>query len=63
VLKLGMGLKNLPQSVFIAKEEVLIMDHDAPAEYGGSSNVHEGLYRGNRVAIKILRSQVITKVC
>ena len=62
MLKLGTEVNNIPQSVLIAKEEVLIM-HDTRAVYGEFSDIHEASYRGNRVAIKILRSQVITKVC
>ena len=63
ILKLGAGVTTIPQSVFIEKEEVSTTYLDAPAGYGGFANVFEGLYRGNRVAIKSLRSQKVTKVC
>lgn len=63
MLKLGERAKVIPQSVVIEKEEISITNLDGPAGYGGFANVYEGLYRGNQVAIKSLRSQKITKVC
>lgn len=63
MLKLGWEVKTIPRSVYIEKEEVSIINSDTPAGYGGFANVLEGSYRGNRVAIKSLREQKITKVC
>ncbi len=63
MIKLGLGAYTIPQSILINKDEVK-MDGNMPMEYGGFANVHEGSYRGNRVAVKRLRcpfnSQVST---
>ena len=63
MLKLGEVAKRIPQSVFIASEEVSITNLDAPSGYGGFANVFEGSYRGNCVAIKSLRGPQVTTVC
>ena len=61
MIKLGLGADAIPQSVLINKEEIK-MDGNLPMEYGGFANVHEGSYRGNRVAIKRLRCPVGDRV-
>lgn len=61
MLKLGIETNAIPPSVLIAKEDVT-MDNAPPIGYGGFGNVHEGTYRGNRVAIKRLHSRTIDKV-
>jgi hypothetical protein len=57
MLKLGLGAHSIPQSVLINKNEVQ-MNSTMPMEYGGFASVHEGFYRGNRVAVKRLRCPV-----
>ena len=59
MIKLGLAEDGhgIPQSVLINKEEIT-MDNNFPMDYGGFSSVHEGSYRGNRVAIKRLRCPV-----
>ncbi|KAF8348429.1 kinase-like domain-containing protein [Amanita rubescens] len=57
MLKLGLGAHVIPQSVLINKNEVQI-NSNLPMEYGGYASVHEGSYRGNRIAVKRLRCPI-----
>ena len=54
MIKLGVKVNTVPQSVLIHKDDVK-MENEFPIAYGGFSDVHDGSYRGNRVAVKRLR--------
>ena len=47
MLRLEMEVKKIPQSVFIEKEEISIIDCHVLITYGGFSNVHAGSYCSN----------------
>ena len=61
MIKLGLKFNGVPRSVLIHKDDIKL-DNNLPMDYGGFSNIYEGSYRGNRVAIKRLRLPVAHKV-
>ena len=58
MIKLGLKVNTVPQSALIHKDDVKIMGSNLRMGCGAISNVYQGSYRGNRVAVKRLSCPV-----
>ncbi|KAF8348488.1 kinase-like domain-containing protein [Amanita rubescens] len=62
MIKLGNMANNIPKSLFLNASDIKADRQSWPFAQGGFADVYEGEFRGNRVALKIVRQEAIDQV-